>query len=82
MMERGEVGQEGTEGGWFFSVMDQPGWIKPVSNTTQLLLFPTVPRLDCPHEAPSACRKDRQDEVTEQRYQLFKVHGPQAHLIP
>lgn len=41
----------------------------------------TVPRLDLPGEAPSAHRKDRQDEVTEPRYWLFKVHGPQAHLI-
>ena len=40
VMERGEVGQEGTEGGWFFSVTAQPGRIKPVSNTIQLLLFP------------------------------------------
>lgn len=29
--------------------------------------FPMVPRLDCPQEAPSVHRKDRQDEVTEQR---------------
>lgn len=65
-MERGEVGQEVTEGRWFFSVTAQPGWIKPVSNTIQLLLFFYHAQAGLSFEAPSACRKDTQDEVTEQ----------------